>query len=663
MSYLQPYDYAIIAVYLLVLVGVGFYLKNRASASLEDYIVGGRKMPWWMLGFSGMASFLDVAGTVVIVSFLFMLGPRGLFVEFRGGAVLVLALMLLWTGKWHRRSGCLTGAQWMTYRFGSGLSGRFAQIVKAISVIFFTITLMTYLSKGVGIFFSTMLPFTPMQCALGLIVVAGIYTMLSGFYGVVVTDLIQSVVIIAVVGVVVFLTFDKMQGAQPIAEIAEQVTSTSRWDSAVPHKEVQLPAGYDAYKPLAWLAAIYLFRNVLFGLGTGDDPKFFGAKNDAECAKLSFLWICVMTVRWPLMIGIAILGVYMAADFFPDPQALTQAADAIKQSVPTVTKENWHDTTTALRTSPEAFNPELIAQLKDLFGSERWADKVTLLSFEGTIDPERVMPAVVLHEIPGWFRGVMLVALIAASMSTFDSSANLAAGVFVKDIYQAYLRPEASPRELIYSTWVFIAAIATIGFLFAFLIGNIDEIWSFILFGLGSGLMVPNLLRMYWWRFNGTGFAVGLAGGIIAAIATRIVKEATGFELTDGQLLLTVGGFSLACCIIGTYLSAPTDKAIVEHFYRTTRPFGLWGPLKRILPPEQQAEVTREHRRDLLALPIVLTFQILLFLTPMLMVVGNWTAAAVCGVGLVLSLGLFWFLWMRHQLGSKTTESVGQDAA
>jgi Na+/proline symporter len=66
---------------------------------MEDYFLGGRQLPWWALGVSGMASFLDLTGTMIITSFLFMMGPRGLFVEFRGGAVLVLALMMLWSGK------------------------------------------------------------------------------------------------------------------------------------------------------------------------------------------------------------------------------------------------------------------------------------------------------------------------------------------------------------------------------------------------------------------------------------------------------------------------------------------------------------------------------------------------------------------------------------
>ncbi|MFZ1083252.1 MAG: sodium:solute symporter, partial [Candidatus Kryptoniota bacterium] len=90
-------------------------MRKRSSKTIQDYFLGANKLPWWALGISGMSSFTDMAGTMLIVSFLFLLGPRGLYVEFRGGAVLILSFMLVWSGKWHRRSNCMTGAEWMEY--------------------------------------------------------------------------------------------------------------------------------------------------------------------------------------------------------------------------------------------------------------------------------------------------------------------------------------------------------------------------------------------------------------------------------------------------------------------------------------------------------------------------------------------------------------------
>ena len=161
MDYLGTFDYAVIAVYFALLVGLGFCLKKRATASLEDYLVGGRRLPWWALGTSGMAHFFDMTGTMVIVSFLFLLGPRGLFIEFRGGAVLVLVFFMIWAGKWIRRSQCLTAAEWMIYRFGDGFGGRFAQVVSVVANVVGTIGMLAYLMKGAGLFLSMLLPSSP----------------------------------------------------------------------------------------------------------------------------------------------------------------------------------------------------------------------------------------------------------------------------------------------------------------------------------------------------------------------------------------------------------------------------------------------------------------------------------------------------------------------
>ena len=70
---------------------------------------------------------------------------------------MVLAVFLLWTGKWHRRSGCMTGAEWMTYRFGDGTGGQAARIACAVSEVVFTVGMLTYMAKGVGLFLAMFL--------------------------------------------------------------------------------------------------------------------------------------------------------------------------------------------------------------------------------------------------------------------------------------------------------------------------------------------------------------------------------------------------------------------------------------------------------------------------------------------------------------------------
>ena len=638
---LNSLDYTIICIYFVLLVSLGIYLKKRASASLDDYFLGGRKLPWWALGISGMASFLDITGTMIIVSFLYMLGPRGLYVEFRGGAVLVLSFMLLWAGKWHRRSGCMTGAEWMVFRFGECLSGQFARVVRVFAIVMLTVGMLAYLVKGIGLFLSMFLPFSPFVCSLIMISIASIYTMASGFYGVVFTDMFQSFIILTAVIVISAMAMAKSTDVQSLAVLAQEVTGSSEWTSSGLQWHTTMPRGYEAYRSLGVFVLFYLFRHVIGGMGGGDDPKYFGARSDRECGTLTFLWTWLMMIRWPMMIAFAVLGLFLVRDLFPDQAVLLQAADLIKDHLGAIDKSRWADAIARIVNSPQDY-PDLADGLKGILGMD-WASKLSLLSFEGTVNPERILPAVILHMIPMGFRGMILIALIAASMSTFDSTVNMTTGFFVKDIYQRYLRQSAPNRELIYASWAFIVVLVAAGFALGYITKSINDIWGWIIMGLGSGFVVPMFLRFYWWRFNGGGFAAGLVVGMVSSIIQRFV-----FPELDERLQFTViTSLSLVGAVIGTYLTEPTDRNVLENFYRKTRPFGFWGPLKVNLPEHERQAMEREHFYDILSLPFALGWQITLFILPMQFVIGAYDAMPVTGVIFAVSLLGMYVFWYR----------------
>lgn len=659
MEKLNQWDYGVILVYLSCLVALGLYLKRKASASLEDYFLGNRKIPWWLMGVSGMASFLDITGTVLIVSFLFVVGPRGLFVEFRGGAVLVLAVYLLWTGKWHHRSGCMTGAEWMIYRFGEGPGGNAARIMRAVSEIIFTAGMLIYMAKGVGLFLSMFLPFPPVACSTILIGVAALYTMMSGFYGVVFTDLFQSLIILVAVIWISALAMTHVTDGQAVATLSAQVLNTDQWTSTFPHWEAQMPEGYEAHRYLAIFALFYILRNVLYGMGSGDDPKYFGARNERECGTLTFLWTWLMMFRWPMMMGFAVLGLVLVRDQFPDQAVLKQAEAAITQHVlntsqgdpskpknEIIPKSEWDGLLSRIANAADD-DPELGGlrkQLKGILKGDRWEDKLKMVSYEGSVNPEKILPAVIFFMIPRGLRGLLLIALIAASMSTFDSTVNRGAGFFTRDLYQRYFRRKAGNRELIYATWFFIAIMAVTGLLLGNYVKNIDHIWGWITMSLGVGMLVPLVLRFHWWRFTGGGFAIGMTFGLTGALLQGILWPKMHMTYQFSLML----GIGLAGSLIGTYLTRPTDPDVLAHFYRTTRPFGLWGPLKKTLSPDMRAAMTREHRNDLLALPFTLTWQATLFLLPMLIIIHAYTAFFITLVIFLTGLGGMYLFWYRN---------------
>ena len=642
MRFLRPGDYAVILAYFAILIGIGAAFRKKAAASVEDYFLAGRKMPWWALGLSQMTFWFDMTGTMIIASFLFLLGPRGIYVELRGGAGLVLIFLMLWAGKWHRRSGVITGAEWMLFRFGRDGWAHFARLMSVVSAVVVNLALLAYSFKGAGLFLSMFLPFSPLVCSLIMMLVTALYTIESGFYGVIFSDIFQSVCIWIGVVAIVIVTVGRLAGVADLGALATSVTGNPDWLSPLPQVKTQMPAGYEQYSFLLMMTLLYLGKTLIQGLGVGADPRFFGARSDRDCGRLSFLAGWSFMLRWPLMMSFVVLGLLLVKDLFPDQTVLAQAADLIKTHAGAVPQNEWPELLARVANHPQTFPQELTAGLTQLLGPD-WGPKLNLLSFHGTVDPERILPAVLLMSIPAGLRGLLLVAFLAAAMSTFNAIVNGTTAFLTRDLYQGYIRPKAGTKELIYASYGFGALVMLVGFAAAYSTRNINDIWGWLTMGLVGGTMIPTVLRLYWWRYNGSGFALGTLIGMAAALLQRVLIP----EMPEWQQLLYMVGAGLAGSVAATYVRPPADRAVLEHFYRTTKPFGLWGPLKRILGAEEAAAMAREHKYDLISVPFALFWQISMLMLPMLLIVRQYEASAVTAGILGLSLVGLYFFWYR----------------
>ncbi|MEN6383845.1 MAG: sodium:solute symporter [Phycisphaerales bacterium] len=641
MKCLTGIDYIVIIIYFAILLFIGLYLKQKASKSIEHYFLGGKSLPWWALGISGMAAWLDMTGTMVIVSFLYLLGPRALFIELRGGVGLVLVFMMIWIGKWHRRSGVMTAAEWMAFRFGKDKWGVLARLSQVFAQLIFAVGILAYTLEGCGLFLSMFLPYSPLTCSLLIIGITTIYTMMSGFYGVVVTDIFQSICILAGVVFVVILAVTKVAGAD-IAAVATAVTGNYNWMATSLQWKTEMPVGYENYSLITLVVLFYLFKTIIQGAGVAGDSKYFGAKNSRECGLLSMMCGITLMIRWPLMIGFAILGIFLVKDIFPDQHVLMEASSLIKMHLGEINKIHWNDVLSKIINNPSAFSPDMINGLKQLL-DENWSMKLHLVSYEGTVNVERILPAVLLLEIPPFFRGLILVALLAAAMSTISIVINMTTAFLVRDLYQSYLRPQSHNKELITVSYIITVLLVMAGVLMAYSTKNINDIWGWLMMGLSGGMIVPLTFRFYWWRFNGSGFAIGTFVGIIVALVQRFFWQDMA-EVWQFSLTVLTG---VVASLIGTYLTGPTESDVLEAFYVKTRPFGLWEPLKHILEPSMYNAMVREHRNDLIALPFAMVWMITMFLLPMQLMIKSFFAFSVTLVIFVIScVGIykFWYL-------------------
>jgi Na+/proline symporter len=602
-------DYAITIVYLSAIVFIGVYMQRRAKAGIDSYFLGDRSLPWWALGASGMTSNMDVSGTMINTALIFALGVSGFFVEIRGGVTLIMAFLMIFMGKWNRRAQVMTLAEWMQFRFGKGREGDIARVIAAISSIIMVIAMITYFAIGSGKFIGE---FLGIPSFLGLssefwastlmIVLAMIYTVASGLYGVVWTDVFQGFLIFGTIIYVVILAMtnftppEAFEVSMPLKDggfMAVQ-TSFTDWSSIWPKWKLDIPAesSYSIFSLLGIAIIFYLFKTTIEGSGgTGNYmlQRFMAAKSDRDCGLLSLFWTFLLAFRWPFIAALAMMGISIGVN-----------------------------------------SGQVIA------------------------DPERVLPIVVSQLVPVGVKGLLVAGLMAAAMSTFDSTVNAGAAYWVKDIYQAYLNPKASKKQLMaHSRWASII-IVIFGLFFSLFIKNINEIWGWITMSIGAGLMIPMLVRWYWWRLNGYGFAIGTVAGMIAAV---IQKAAFPWAPEYFQFLF-VSIVSLIAMIIGTYATPATDKSVLADFYKRTRPFGLWGDIKNTIPDHIRSQLNAENRRDRISLVLAVPFQLVLFLTTMTIVFQRWDNLILLGVLLILlGIGLYYF-WFRHLSAEVNVDDV-----
>ncbi len=736
MSYL---DYGIVIVYLTGIVILGFLLQKRASTGIDSYFLGNRKMPWWALGASGMASNLDVSGTMINTAFIFALGAMGLFIEIRGGVTLIMAFLMIFMGKWNRRAQVMTMAEWMRFRFGKERQGDIARLMAAASIIIVTIAMVTYFAVGSGKFISTFLGIPDFGK---------------------VTDQLDENEQISIGNYIVEIQAQKDEltsASEEITEVAAGINGLNRayeklnttW-SKLDQNSARVPLlSKFAVEINEFETTVKAFKSSTVTIsGSYPDSTIAGVisgidgleKNTAKLNQLykdaasftiiikgEFLASLLMIflamiytvasglygVVWTdVFQGILIFGtiVYicvMAVTKFHIPEVFSVSIpmkDGTFQAVQ-MTRESWTNIVPPWKLD---FPAESAYSIYNLFGIaiifylikvtiegsggtsgymiQRYyaarSDRETgllslfwtfLLSFRwpfiaaiaimgisygasnGVIsDPEKVLPVVVSEMVPMGIKGLLVAGLMAAAMSTFDSTVNAGAAYWVKDIYQAYINPKATEKNLlVHSRWASII-IVVFGLLFSLAIKNINEIWGWITMSIGAGMIVPTLVRWYWWRLNGWGFAIGTAAGMIAAVVQRLVFP----DVPEYVAFSFASGISFVAMIIATYVTKPTDENTLSEFYQTTRPFGFWKSIREKIPTNVMEKVNKENRRDIISIFMAVPWQVILFLTMMMIVMGRWDSFGYLFIALtVLSVGLY-FSWYRHlstevKVGSK----------
>ena len=598
---LQGIDLAIIGLYLLSTVIIGLVLKRRAAKNMRAYFQGGRKLPWYMLGLSNASGMFDISGTMWLVTLCFVYGMKSIWIPWLW-PVFNQVFLAVFLSMWLRRSNVITGAEWIQTRFGNDLGGRLAHMVVVLFAIISVLGFLAYGFIGVGKFMEIFIPYetvspyipfnvpseyVPHLYGIFFTAIATFYVMMGGMMSIVWADVLQFTIMTVAAVIIAVIAMNNVSPEVLRAATPEGWanpffgwTLDIDWTGLIDEINTKIVA--DGYSLFSIFFMMMLFKGVLLSLAgpapNYDMQKILATRSPREAALMSgFVSIALNPIRYLMIAGFAVLAI-------------------------------------------------VYYQQLDLVSG-------------GRLDFENILPSAILQFAPVGILGLILAGLLAAFMSTFASTVNAAPAYLVNDIYKRYINPDASNTRLVHASYLISVLVVVISTMIGLWVESINSVLQWIVSGLWGGYVVSNVLKWYWWRLNGMGYFWGMMAGILGALAFPPLFEGR-FDSIAGDvlplylfpLLLIVSG---AACIIASFVTKPEDPEILKSFYRTVRPWGMWGPVHdQVVAEDPSFERNKNFKRDMFNVTIGIVAQTCLVAAPIFLVIGE-------NVSLATTLAIF----------------------
>jgi Na+/proline symporter len=574
---LQVYDILIIITYLDSMVLMGLVLKKRAQKSKQSYLLGGNQLPWYMLGLSNASGMFDISGTVWLVTILFVYGLKSIWLPWLWPVFNQIFLMVF-LSMWLRRSNVTTGAEWIGTRFGYKKGAKLSHIIVVVFALIMGLGYLTYGFIGLGKFVmifvpwefvSQFLPFSipaeyvPHFYGIIFTCFAIFYSLLGGMMSIVWADLIQYV-IMAISSILIAALAMIALTETPLV-VPEGWTSPffgwnldMDWSGII--SEVNTKIREDGYSWFSILFMMMIFKGVLVSLAgpapTYDMQKILSTRSEREAALMSgSVSFILMPIRYLMITGFAVLGIL-------------------------------------------------------------YYDKLNLM-VAGRLDFEQILPSAINEFVPVGFLGLLLAGLLAAFMSTFAGTLNATQAYIVNDIYLRYINPAADNVKIKSINYIAGFTMVIISIVFGFFAKDVNDVLQWIVGGLYGSYVASNVLKWYWWRFNGSGFFYGMVGGLIPALTFRFIFPGVLDTYTFPLMLL----ISVVACLIGTYSAPPVNEEILKDFYKNVRPWGFWKPIhEKVVAEDPDFQKNKNFGRDMFNVAVGTIWQTALVALPIYLV-------------------------------------------
>ncbi|MGZ3950212.1 MAG: sodium:solute symporter family protein [Flavisolibacter sp.] len=582
---LQAIDIAIIVAYLITMLFIGWFLRKKARQNKESYLLGGKKLPWYLLGLSDASDMFDISGTMWMVALCFVYGMKSIWIPWLW-PVFNQVFNMMFLSKWLRRSNANTGAEWLATRFG--LSGKGVRGSHNIVVVFALIGCLGFLAYGfigLGKFIEIFVPWNLVQPHIpfhiapqyvahfyGIVftLFAVFYSVLGGMHSIVLGDLIKYIVMTVGCISIAVIAMSHLHGSGTSLHVPHGWFNpffgwhlNLDWSHLIPAANEKIVD--DGFGLFGIFFMMMLFKGVFAALAgpapNYDMQKILSTRSPKEASKMTgFVSIILLPIRYSMIIGLTVLGLL-------------------------------------------------------------YFNQLNLSNGTGGTDFERVLPGTINNFLPVGVLGIVLTGLLGAFMGTFSGTLNAAQAYITNDIYLKYVNPHASNKKVMTMNYSSGLVVVTIGVLLGFFAKDVNSILQWIVSGLYGGYIASNMMKWYWWRFNANGFFWGMTAGIVPAIALAALKEQQiihGLELYWWPVIFLL---SVAGCIIGTYTAPPTDLEVLKKFYATVRPWGFWKPVHKEVMAENPSFVpNKRFKLDMFNVVLGITAQCCLTILPMYVV-------------------------------------------
>ncbi|MFQ5690897.1 MAG: sodium:solute symporter family protein [Gemmatimonadota bacterium] len=511
---LNAADWLVVFAYGLMALVVGLLFVRRAGSGTGEYFLAGRKLPWWLLGTSMVATTFSTDTPNLVTDFV---RNGGVSQNWLWWTFLITGMCTtFFYAKLWRRSGAFTDVGFYELRY-SGRPAAFLRGFRALYLgVFFNVMIMATVTLAAIKISGVLLGADKYATVLIAATITVIYSATSGLWGVVVTDL--ALFVIAMVGSIAAAVFAlKQPEVGGLAGLVAHPQLAGKL-SLLPDFSDWRVASTVFLIPIAvqWWSTWYPGAEP--GGGGYTAQRMLAARSERESMRAT-LWfnIAHYALRpWPwILVALASLVVY-------------PTLDSIAARFP-------------------GLDPSLIRH-------------------------DLAYPAMLVL-LPHGLLGLVVASLAAAYMSTISTHLNWGSSYIVDDFYRRFVaggRDEAHyVRVGRLSTVVLIVLASAV----ALWLQNAMQAFQILLqIGAGTGLIF--LLRWFWWRINAWSEISAMLVSFAVVVYFQFVHRAVGFRPLDPAFALVAGvALTTLAWLAVTYLTRPTERATRQAFFDRIRPF------------------------------------------------------------------------------------------